>query len=192
MGGLFLQEISDELTNYLGQLIRQIPTDLENLCNESVTEAINYGYVTYTAPSFSLSAPTLTLCEGRSLLASGGDTGLRTWEAAVLLGTYLYTEGRELVHRKAVLELGAGTGFLSILCAKHLGSSHVMATDGSQKCVKNIDANICLNGLEGDLRGISSAVLQWGHLDEDLLHSPDANYQYDLILGADVVGGYPL
>lgn len=154
-----------------------------------MTEAVNYGYVTYTAPSFSLSAPTLTLCESRSLLASGGDTGLRTWEAALLLGTYLYTEGRELVHRKTILELGAGTGFLSILCAKHLGSFHVVATDGSPKCVNDIDANICLNGLEGDLQGISSAVLQWGHLGEELLHSQGVNYQYDLILGADVVGG---
>lgn len=154
-----------------------------------MAEAINYGYVTYTAPSFSLSAPTLTLCEGRSLLASGGDTGLRTWEAALLLGTYLYAEGRELVHRKTILELGAGTGFLSIFCAKHLGSFHVTATDGSQKCVKDIEANISLNGLEGNLQGISSAVLQWGHLDEELLHSQDVNHQYDLILGADVVGG---
>lgn len=157
-----------------------------------MTEAIKYGYVTYTAPSFCLSAPTLTLCEGRSLLASAGDTGLRTWEAALLLGTYLYTEGRELVHRKAVLELGAGTGFLSILCAKHLGSFHVMATDGSEKCVKNIVANISLNGLEENLQGISAAVLQWGHLDEEILHSHDVSYQYDLILGADVVGGDPL
>lgn len=176
------------MTNYLGELIRQIPTELENPCNGRVTEAVNYGYVTYTAPSFSLSAPTLTLCEGRSLLASGGDTGLRTWEAALLLGTYLYTEGRELVHQKKILELGAGTGFLSILCAKHLGSFHVVATDGSPKCVNDIDANICLNGLEGD-QGISSAVLQWGHLGEKLLNSQDVNYQYDLILGADVVGG---
>lgn len=190
--GYFLQEISDDLTNYLGELIRQIPTDLENLCNGRVTEAIKYGYVTYTAPSFCLNAPTITLNEGRSLLASGGDTGLRTWEAALLLGTYLYTEGRELVHRKAVLELGAGTGFLSILCAKHLGSLHVMATDGSQKCIKDIVANIALNGLEGDLQAISSAVLRWGHLDEEILHSQDVNYPYDLILGADVVGGDPL
>lgn len=192
LAGYFLQEISDDLTNYLGELIRQIPTDLENLCNGRVTEAIKYGYVTYTAPSFCLNAPTITLSEGRSLLASGGDTGLRTWEAALLLGTYLYTEGRELVHRKAVLELGAGTGFLSILCAKHLGSSHVMATDGSQQCVKDIVANIALNGLEGDLQGISSAVLQWGHLDEEILHSQDVNYRYDLILGADVVRDDPL
>ena len=132
-----------------------------------MTEAVNYGYVTYTAPSFSLSAPTITLCEGRSLLASGGDTRLRTWEVALLLGTYLYTEGRELVHRKTILELGAGTEFLSILCAKHLRSFHVVATDGSPKCVNDIDANICLNGLEGDLQGIISAVLQRGHLDEE-------------------------
>lgn len=63
-----------------------------------------------------------------------------------------------------------------------------MATDGSQKCVNEIDANIYLNSLEGDLQGISSAVLQWGHLDEELLLPQDVKYQYDLIIGADVVG----
>lgn len=175
--------------NYLSNLIGQVPTNLDSPCRGSLTEATKYGFVTYTVPSFSLNAPTLTLYEGRSLLVSGGDTGLRTWEAALLLGTYLYTEGRELAHRKSVLELGAGTGFLSILCAKHLGSFHVMATDGSQKCVNEINANINFNGLEGDLQGISSAVLQWGHLDEELLHPQDVKYQYDLILGADVVCG---
>ena len=67
-----------------------------------------------------------------------------------------------------------------------------MATDGSEKCVKNIVANISLNGLEENLQGISAAVLQWGHLDEEILHSHDVSYGFELILGADVVGGDPL
>ena len=87
-----------------------------------------------------------------------------------------------------MIELGAGTGFLSILCAKHLNARYVLTTDGSREVVTELKANLELNKLEeGEL--IKSAVLEWGH---SLIGGPadcrGAGSPYDLVIGADVVG----
>jgi len=147
-------------------------------------------YVTYTVPLDlrDPEAPMLRLLEARSVLASSGNTGVRTWEAALWLGTYLCSEeGRKLVSGKTVLELGAGTGFLSILCAKHLQARYVLATDGNGEVVDGLKSNIVVNGLERDRR-IQAAMLPWANtlVDEDLKKN-DGTLQYDLILGADIV-----
>lgn len=144
--------------------------------------------MTYTAPSLETDAPELTIFEARSLLASSGTTGLRTWEAALLLGTYLFSSaGNYIVQKKNIIELGAGTGFLSILCAKHLGAKYVLATDGSGAVVNDLESNIFLNGL-GGAEIINAGILNWGHmLNDEILKGGDENRSYDLIVGADVV-----
>ena len=161
------------------------------MMSPSISEGITAqqkSYVTYTAPSPALNAPQVTLLEARSLLASSGTTGLRTWEAALHLGTYLFSsEGKDLVIGKNIIELGAGTGFLSILCAKHLGAKHVLATDGDGGVIDDLTTNIFLNGL--DRSGfIDTAVLKWGYaLVDDIFEDSEGSLKYDLVLGADVV-----
>ena len=145
-------------------------------------------YLTYTAPLSTLSCPQITLLEAPSVLACSGTTGLRTWEAALSLGTYLSSpEGLDLVKGKTVLELGAGTGFLSILCAKHLGTRFVLATDGSAEVIGELESNISVNELNNtDL--VIPAILEWGHmLSDDLLNGAEERRTYELVLGADVV-----
>lgn len=148
-------------------------------------------YVTYTAPSFATDAPEVTLLEARSVLAASGTTGLRTWEAALLLGTYLFSSaGNNFVQNKNIIELGAGTGLLSIVCAKHLGAKYVLATDGSGEVVNDLESNIFINRLEGT-GVIDAGILNWGHmLNEEMLKGTDENRSYDLVIGADVVGTY--
>jgi predicted nicotinamide N-methyase len=93
----------------------------------------------------------------------------------------------DLIRGKTILELGAGTGFLSILCAKHLGARFVLATDGSAEVISDLDSNIFLNGLEST-NLIVPGMLKWGHtLSDELLNGPEDNRTYDLVLGADVV-----
>ena len=147
------------------------------------------GYVTYTVPKLGTNVPQVTLLEAPSLLASSGTTGFRTWEAALFLGAYLISEaGSRHVTGQRVIELGAGTGFLSILCAKHLNARYVLTTDGSREVVAELKANLELNRLEeGEL--IKSAVLEWGHnLIGGLADCSGAGSPYDLVIGADVVG----
>lgn len=145
-------------------------------------------YVTYTAPIHGPDAAQVTLLEAPSLLASSGTTGFRTWEAALFLGAYLSSpDGNHLVAGKRVLELGTGTGFLSILVAKHLGAHYVLATDGSQEVVSDVKSNILLNDLEGR-ELIQTAILQWGHtLIGGVADCREDKRSYDVVLGADVV-----
>ena len=89
---------------------------------------------------------------------------------------------------KNLLELGAGTGFLSILCAKYLGTSHVLATDGSGEVIEDLQSNLDLNDLDRRL-GIKTAVFKWGHaLNIDVLSIGDDDLAFDVVVGADVVG----
>lgn len=154
---------------------------------ESVQEK---SYVTYTMPSElqNSSPPSVTLLETRRVLASSGNTGLRTWEAALRLGTYLCSEeGRELVRGKTVLELGAGAGFLSILCAEYLEARYVLATDGSEMMVDVLQSNISLNGWR-DYPNVRGIMLEWGDtLSDAILSGSEEDQQYDLVLGADIV-----
>ena len=155
--------------------------------------ALQKSYVTYTVSTTASNAPTITTLEARTLLASSGTTGLRTWEAALYLGTYLSTaDGAALLKDKKVIELGAGTGFLSILCAKHLGASYVLTTDGSGEVVDDIVTNLYLNGL--DRSGvIDPIVLKWGHaLIDGLSKGNFGNGSFDVALGADIVRIYSL
>ena len=148
-------------------------------------------YVTYTAPVRGLNVAQVILLEAPSLLASSGTTGFRTWEAALFLGAYLSsTDGKHFVTGKRVLELGAGTGFLSILVAKHLGAHYVLATDGSQEVISDLKSNILLNELE-DRELIQTAILQWGHtLIGGAVDCRNEKHSYDLALGADVVSDF--
>ncbi|KAF2205291.1 hypothetical protein GQ43DRAFT_362745 [Delitschia confertaspora ATCC 74209] len=182
-------EISDELMSKLSSLLSS------NLPSESAS-AQQKAYVTY---SYSLQSANqddhhdraVTLLESRSVISSAGTTGLRTWEAALVLGEFLSSkEGQDMVQGKNVLELGAGTGILSILCAKYLRVSHVVATDGDEAVVDAIKTNIFLNGLDKDdssLPIISTAALRWG----SPVNRPSFEEDYgmpvpDVLLGADV------
>jgi predicted nicotinamide N-methyase len=90
------------------------------------------------------------------------------------------------VRGKSVLELGAGTGYLSILCAKHLGASYVLATDGSEEVVDGLQTSIYLNELQTNTK-IEAKELQWGH---PLLGGEESQWnsgrKIDLVIGADI------
>jgi len=135
--------------------------------------------------------PTITLLERRHLISGSQTTGFRTWEAAVHLGSYLLTEeGSSLVRGKSVLELGAGTGFLSILCAKQFQPKHVTATDGDEGVVEALRENLFLNDLD-DEKLVLTSILRWGRglvgtwVEEDCEAWP-----YDVVIGADIVSSH--
>ncbi|KAI0843259.1 putative methyltransferase-domain-containing protein [Hypoxylon sp. FL0890] len=130
--------------------------------------------------------PTMTLLEQRHLVSGSRTTGFRTWEASLHLGSYLLTDaGSHLVRGKNVLELGAGTGFLTILLAKHLNAKHVTATDGDEGVVEAIKENIALNEL--DQHRIRTETLMWGcDLKETWVENDYATHPYDVVVGADI------
>ncbi len=142
--------------------------------------------VTYTAPVLYSNPPTVTILEAPNLLSSNGDTGNRTWDAALFLATFLFADGRHFVENKSVLELGAGLGFVSVLCGKHLGAKHVVVTDASEAVLNTAQQNAKLNEVDGIFK---TAVLEWGTPNIDqVLRSVDETVSYDLVLGSDMVG----
>ncbi|KAF2008567.1 hypothetical protein BU24DRAFT_429162 [Aaosphaeria arxii CBS 175.79] len=163
------------------------------------TSAQQKAYVTYTYPLQGadgtgkgvLDDGAVTLLESRSVISSSGTTGLRTWEAALLLGSYLSSEqGQKAIRGKRVFELGAGTGMISILCAKHLGAAGVVATDGDEAVVDSIKTNVFLNGLdtkESSRVPIHTAALRWGYPVNGETFAEDYGMEApEVLLGADV------
>lgn len=132
-----------------------------------------------------LADPHVTLLESRTLISAAGTTGLRTWEASLHLGQYLCANP-PLVRGKRVLELGAGTGYLAVLCAKYLGAEHITASDGSEDVINHLPDALFLNGLQGSDR-VSPMELRWGHAlvgtEEEVWNGGRA---VDVILGADI------
>lgn len=127
-----------------------------------------------------------------NLLGAAGATGLRTWGACLHLATYLATEGKPLIVGKSVLELGVGTGLLSIICAGHLSAAYVLATDGNseieQTMARNIGLNRHLSRTSGRQIPLDFTVLEWGSSAAlgKVLPSKGGNVLYDTILGADI------
>ena len=175
------QDISNDISECLAQYMSHPLPSVSAAAQQK-------GYVTYTVPSSDLQCLHVTTLEARSLLASSGTTGFRTWEAALHLGYFLCSvEGAKYVAYKDVLELGAGTGFLSVLCARHLGATSVLATDGSQEVISDLKTNVSLNGLSDNER-VKTSVLQWGHtLIGGVADCRAKGRSYDLVIGADVV-----
>jgi predicted nicotinamide N-methyase len=176
-------------------LISSVPSEADSAQQKAyVTYAFPY-QTAQTAHDDVSDDRTVTLLEARSVIASSGTTGLRTWEAALLLGSYLASSrGRSLIEGKRVFELGAGTGMLSILCAKHLGTAGIVATDGDEAVVDTIKTNFFLNGLDADDPNGSSrcvvrtAALKWGRpLDATTFQEDYGMESPDILLGADVV-----
>lgn len=177
--------ISDDLvTSLSGLLSTPLPSE--------IIEAQQKCYVTYhqstlkpNPPSDSTHDPQITLLESRAIIAAGGTTGLRTWEASLHLGQYL-CENPSLIRGRRILELGAGTGYLSILCAKHLNAEHVVASDGSDDVINNLPDSLFLNGLQGSAQ-VVPMDLKWGH---SLVGTEEQEWnggrQVDLVIGADI------
>nr|XP_019935585.1 PREDICTED: protein-lysine methyltransferase METTL21C-like [Paralichthys olivaceus] len=109
--------------------------------------------------------------------------GAVMWPAALALCSFLDNNRVEVnLQGKGVLELGAGTGLVSIV-ATLLGAA-VTATD-LPDVLSNLRANVMRN-TRGRCRHLPQvAVLSWGY---DLEQTyPSSLYRYDYVLAADVV-----
>ena len=104
----------------------------------------------------------------------GGDlTGLRLWDAAPALISYLDRHRARLLRGRHALELGAGTGAVGIAAAA-LGASSVLLTDSDSACNLATDAGWRAESTLAHLRGsvalnsprvarrVGVAELDWG------------------------------
>lgn len=169
------------------------PTQEDSSMSSLDTSEPQLSFVSYTVPQDGCQErKQITTFESRGLIYGSGSTGFRTWEAALHLGTYLSSvssDGSSVVsvRGKRVVELGAGTGFLSLLCQKFLGSDRVLMTDGNAKLV-DIFNGPCLeqNGFVRGKDAIQGKQWSWG----EPLSAGGTEEQFDVAFGADLVSPF--
>ncbi|GKT59983.1 FAM86A protein [Colletotrichum tofieldiae] len=176
----------------LEDLMTALSESLATPIPSEISSAQQKAYVTYHLGSLEqnhseshLHAPDITLLESRSLISASGTTGLRTWEAALHLGQYLCAN-QQIIQGRRILELGAGTGYLAILCAKHLAAAHVVASDGSDDVINNLPESFFLNDLQ-ESKLVRPMELRWGHA---MVGTEDQKWNngegVDVVIGADI------
>ncbi|KAE8144713.1 hypothetical protein BDV25DRAFT_166197 [Aspergillus avenaceus] len=159
-----------------------------------IQQAQQLTFIKYTAPT-SPPAPTaepktVITSESRGLIYAAGTTGFRTWEASLHLGTYLSTPtGAAHVNGKRVIELGAGTGFVSMFVAKYLQPQFVLATDREGALIGNMKECKGRNELGAEF---NVGAWEWGTPLEypggdntEIVEKEDLTF--DVALGADLV-----
>lgn len=160
--------VDERLVEWYAFAAAASPASKSGMEDESDQVDVRYHYTSSCDAS-------ITLRETPRVLTSHGTTGHRTWEAALALGDHLLSHDRMLKDAR-VLELGAGTGFLSVLCAK-LGAAAVTATDGSDRMVELLKRNVEMNNVQDTV----SCEQLWFGTQSDI-----EERQFDLILGADI------
>jgi SAM-dependent methyltransferase len=122
--------------------------------------------------------------------------GLQSWGSSIRLGERLCAAPAEfsLATSRAgkpkplrILELGAGTGLLSILAAKILGDQDpfpvIVATDYHPDVLENLKMNVTANFPFGLKPPVAVHVLDW----EFPVYSAPLDTRFDIILAADVI-----
>jgi len=112
------------------------------------------------------------------------DYGSTVWTAAIALSRFLehhYKDDLEMFSGKRVLELGAGTGLVSIVAASM--GAHVTSTD-QPACLGLLEQN-AMNAVVSLDGSIHVEELTWGLPRED--KPGDAPAPYDFVLGSDLV-----
>lgn len=149
-------------------------------------------WVSYEAPGNQdmLKQESIKLLEKPQVLAATGCTGYRTWQAALALATRITSEWlpASKLAGKRVLELGAGTGLLSFVCAKYVGAELVVATDGAPDAVERLKLATEINGLT-DTNNTACGVYWWGERFEGTAigEALGTGRPFDVVLAADVV-----
>ncbi|OQR96905.1 hypothetical protein THRCLA_07131 [Thraustotheca clavata] len=112
-------------------------------------------------------------------------SGQRIWPGSYLLAEYVHAN-KDLVANKRVLELGAGTGLVSLV-AQIAGATNVVATDGDVEVVKEILAWNIANNAKAD-GNVKAASLFWGNSTSSAAFQEQFGKDlFDVIVAGDVL-----
>ena len=106
--------------------------------------------------------------------------GTRLWEAGMLLSCYFEREVKSSMKGKRILEVGAGTGLVSIYLGR-LGAARILACDYNQIVFDLLKLNIVENEVSDN---VEARKFDWG--DESHVDAVAAE-EWDLVIGADCV-----
>jgi nicotinamide N-methyltransferase len=114
--------------------------------------------------------------------------GHHLWNAGRTTSTYLEQHASTLVQNKTVLELGAGAGLPSLVCALN-GAKQVVVTDyPDAELIDNLRFNIDHCSLLSTPPRIVAEGYLWGApIDDVVKHLPDGSETFDVLILADLL-----
>jgi nicotinamide N-methyltransferase len=114
--------------------------------------------------------------------------GHHLWNAGRITSTYLEEHAAKLVKKKTVLELGAGAGLPSLVCALN-GARRVVVTDyPDAELIENLQYNIDHCELLPAPRQIAAEGYLWGAPIQDIVqHLPEMDEAFDVLILADLL-----
>lgn len=200
-----LREISQSNTYYSMNIIKKLIDKLERSnteINESYYECLmewlsseslkptDLDLITYTFTK----QHQIVIHESPNLISGLGTTGLRTWEASLFLSQYLL-ESSIPNSRDDILELGCGTGMVSISMLKQQQNENVekygklYITDGDSQLFQRVKENIELNHINLTSNDYEIRKLWWGedYIPESVKTLIAADVTYDASVIPDLV-----
>lgn len=106
--------------------------------------------------------------------------GLKVWDGSALLAWHLQQRPELVAHRR-VCCLGEGVGLVGCAAAC-FQPAELLLTDGSDVCVKVIQANLAINGLQA-----RTMPLKFGKSDAESLLASNNGKRFEVIIAADVI-----
>ncbi|KAF1986898.1 hypothetical protein K402DRAFT_412549 [Aulographum hederae CBS 113979] len=109
------------------------------------------------------------------------------WNAGRTVSNYIETNAKSLVQGKTVLELGAGAGLPSLVCAI-TGASRVVVTDyPDADLVENLRYNIthCVHLTDGE--SVRAEGYLWGNSTDRLVSEKPSQEGFDVLILADLL-----
>lgn len=130
------------------------------------------------------------LNDGAPLTTDHTSVGLQSWASSIILAERICLEPSSFnfgsLDRPGVriLELGAGTGLLSVVASKFLPRAEVVATDYHPDVLANLRSNVSTNDSGQGQFPISVYALDWSSPPAD---GPFSEGSFDMVLAADVI-----
>lgn len=133
---------------------------------------------------YDINGTSVKIRETPRIISGSGTTGLRTWEAALYLSLY-FSENLEILQNESVLELGTGTGLVSLYLLKEnrLQLKDLVVTDGDSSLIESLAFNFQLNQIP--MESVKCHPLWWGR-DQvpsslDTIIAADVTYDSEVI-----------
>lgn len=200
-----LEVVQERNSYYAKQFLKLLIPYLEKIGSE-LSETVYEPYINLLAVNapdpqssdiiqYRFGSYKLLIKETPSLICAQGTTGFRTWEAALFLCHFI-TQNPHLFATddggSSMLELGCGTGIISILYTlmqkekekENKGSleNPIFVTDGDSSLLQQVKDNFLLN----DITAVPELRFQRLRWNEDELLQAERDKKVGLILGADI------
>jgi SAM-dependent methyltransferase len=144
--------------------------------------------------SFPRSGREIPVCvqlnDGALLTSDHTSVGLQSWASSIILAERICWEPSSFrfdsLDRPGIriLELGAGTGLLSVVASKLLPSAEIIATDYHPDVLSNLRLNVSTNVSGQGRSPISVHSLDWSNPPTE---APFSEGSFDMIFAADVI-----